>query len=162
VGCSLLEGWQRFGESYCLHQTVEAEDIVFFRNIGVRLRCWMTSSPRRSRSECTLPLKPQIFVTDLSTRCYGHQAYCPVFNPLNVELNSICHLLVLLGNLTFMGPCIVNIFQYISVKMQSYTVYSYLETALHVSGGTCNHHREHHRIQLYALPMIVASTTRNM
>jgi hypothetical protein len=34
-------------------------------------------------------------------------------NPLNSELNSICHLLELLANLKFMGPCIVNIFQYI-------------------------------------------------
>jgi hypothetical protein len=32
-----------------------------------------------------------------------------MFNPLNSELNSICHLLVLLGNLTFMGKCIVSI-----------------------------------------------------
>jgi hypothetical protein len=32
--------------------------------------------------------------------------------------------------LTFMGPCIVSIFQYISNKMQRYTVYLYLETAL--------------------------------
>jgi hypothetical protein len=58
-------------------------------------------------------------------------------------------LLVLLGNLTFMGPCIVSIFQYtrISNKMQRYTVYLYLKTALHVSDGTSSHHRE--RIQLY-------------
>jgi len=46
-----------------------------------------------------------------------------------------------------MGPCIVSIFQYISNKMQRYTVYLYLETALHVSGGTSTHHQE--RIQLY-------------
>ena len=46
----------------------------------------------------------------------------------------------------FMGPCIVSIFQYISNKMQRYTFYLYLETALHVSGGT-THHQE--RIQLY-------------
>jgi hypothetical protein len=46
-----------------------------------------------------------------------------------------------------MGPCIVNIFQYISNKMQRYTVYLYMETALHVSGGTFTHHKE--RIQLY-------------
>jgi len=46
-----------------------------------------------------------------------------------------------------MGPCIVNIFQYISNKMQLYPVYLYLETALHVSGGTSTHHQE--RIQLY-------------
>jgi hypothetical protein len=31
--------------------------------------------------------------------------------------------------------------------MQRYTVYLYLETALHVSGGTSTHHQE--RIQLY-------------
>jgi hypothetical protein len=37
-----------------------------------------------------------------------------------------------------MGPYIVSIFQYICNKMQRYTVYLYLETALHVSGGTSN------------------------
>jgi hypothetical protein len=73
--------------------------------------------------------------------------YYVLLNPLNAELIPICHLLVLLGDLTFMGPCIVSIFQYISNKMQRYTVYLYLETALHVSGGTFTHHQE--RIQLY-------------
>jgi hypothetical protein len=58
-------------------------------------------------------------------------------NPLNVELNPICHSLILLGDLTFMGTCIVSIFQYISNKIQRYTVYLYLETALHVSGDRC-------------------------
>jgi hypothetical protein len=47
----------------------------------------------------------------------------------------------------FTGTCIVSIFQYISNKMQRYTVYLYLETALHVSGDTSTHHQE--RIQLY-------------
>jgi hypothetical protein len=49
----------------------------------------------------------------------------------------------------FMGPCIVSIFQYmcISNKMQRYIDYLYLETALHVSGGTSTHHQE--RIQMY-------------
>jgi hypothetical protein len=42
-----------------------------------------------------------------------------------------------------MGKCIVSI----SNKMQRYTVYLYLETALHISGGTSNHHQE--LIQLY-------------
>ena len=46
-----------------------------------------------------------------------------------------------------MGTCIVSIFQYIFNKMQRYTVYLYLETALHVSVGTSTHHQE--RIQLY-------------
>jgi hypothetical protein len=71
------------------------------------------------------------------------------FNPLNAELNPICLLLVLLGDLTFMVPYIVSIFQYtwISNKMQHYTIYLYLETSLRVSGGTSTHHQEH--IQLY-------------
>jgi hypothetical protein len=46
-----------------------------------------------------------------------------------------------------MGPCIVSIFQYISNKMQRYTVYLCLETALHISGDTSTNH--HERIQLY-------------
>jgi len=45
----------------------------------------------------------------------------------------------------FVGPCIINIFQYISNKMQLYAVYLYLETAqfpdincvkLHLVGNT--------------------------
>jgi len=68
-------------------------------------------------------------------------------NPLNSELNPTCHLLILLGDLTFMDRCLVSIFQYISNKMQRYTVYVYVETSLHVSGGTSTHHQE--RIQLY-------------
>jgi hypothetical protein len=47
----------------------------------------------------------------------------------------------------FMGLCIANIFRYMSNKMQLYTVYLYLETALHVLGVTSTHHQE--RIQLY-------------
>ena len=46
-----------------------------------------------------------------------------------------------------MGPCITNIFQYISNKMQLYAVYLYLETGLQVLGVTSTHHQE--RIQLY-------------
>jgi hypothetical protein len=49
----------------------------------------------------------------------------------------------------FMVPYIVNIFQYtrVSNKIQRYTVYLYLKTALHDSGGTSTYHQE--RIQLY-------------
>jgi hypothetical protein len=47
----------------------------------------------------------------------------------------------------FIDPCIVSIFQYISNKMQRYTVCLCLETALHVSGGIFTHHQD--RIQLY-------------
>jgi hypothetical protein len=42
-----------------------------------------------------------------------------------------------------MGKCVVSI----SNKIQLYTVYLYLETALDVSGGTSNNYQE--RIQLY-------------
>jgi hypothetical protein len=33
--------------------------------------------------------------------------------------------------------------------MQRYTVYLYMETALHVSGGTSTHRQEHIHVQLY-------------
>jgi hypothetical protein len=46
-----------------------------------------------------------------------------------------------------MDPYIVSIFQYIFKKMQRYTVYLYLETALHVLDGNSTHHQE--GIQLY-------------
>jgi hypothetical protein len=79
-------------------------------------------------------------------------------NPLNAKLNPICQLLVLLGDLTFVGPCIVSIFHYtcISNKTQPYTVYLYLEAALHVSGGTSTHHQE--RIQLYLQHLVFVTT----
>jgi hypothetical protein len=46
--------------------------------------------------------------------------------------------------------------------MQRYTVYSYLENPLHVSGGTSTHHQE--RIQLYrqhlvfVTPLLLSAT----
>jgi hypothetical protein len=53
-----------------------------------------------------------------------------------------------------MGPCIVSIFQYISNKMQRYPVYLYLETALHVSGGTSTHHQESIKLYLQHLVFV--------
>jgi len=50
-------------------------------------------------------------------------------------------------HLTFMGPCIVIIFQYISNKMQHYTVYFIWKLLYMFSGGTITHHQE--RKQLY-------------
>jgi len=56
-------------------------------------------------------------------------------------------------NVTFMGPSIVRIFQY-TTYVQDATLHSllYLETALHVSGGTSTHHQE--RMQLYLQHMV--------
>jgi len=62
-----------------------------------------------------------------------------------------------------MGPCIVNIFQFISNKVQLYTVDLYLETDVHVSGGTSTHHQK--RMQLYlqhlvfVTPLLLLATT---
>jgi hypothetical protein len=50
-----------------------------------------------------------------------------------------------------MGKCIVSI----SKKMQRHTIYLYLETFLHVSGGTSTHHQE--RIQLYLQHLVVVT-----
>jgi hypothetical protein len=72
------------------------------------------------------------------------------FNTLKSKQNTIFYIQLNIAlvvvtqktNLTFMGPCIVNIFQYISNKMQRYTVYLYLancstcfEWYLHPSSG---------------------------
>ena len=61
-----------------------------------------------------------------------------------------------------MGPCIVSIFQYIFNKMQRYTVYLYLETALHVSGGNSTHHQECILLYLqhlvFVTPLLLSAT----
>jgi hypothetical protein len=85
-----------------------------------------------------------------------HKEHSPsirkMINSLNAELIPMYHLLILLGGLTFMGPCIVSI----SNKMQRYTVYLYLETALHNSGGITTHHQE--RIQLYLKHLVFVTS----
>jgi hypothetical protein len=40
--------------------------------------------------------------------------------------------------------------------MQRYTIYLYLETALHISGGTSTHHQE--RMQLYLHHLVFVTT----
>ena len=44
-------------------------------------------------------------------------------------------------------------FQYTSNKIR-YAVYLYLETALHVSGGICTHHKEHTQLYLQHLVLV--------
>jgi uncharacterized membrane protein len=57
-----------------------------------------------------------------------------------------------------MGPCIVSIFQYtrISNKTQRYTVYLYLETALHISGSISTHHQESMQLHLQHLVFVTS------
>ena len=43
---------------------------------------------------------------------------------------------------------------YISNKIQRYTVYLYLETALHISGGISSHHQEHTQLYLQHLVLV--------
>ena len=50
--------------------------------------------------------------------------------------------LKLYSGLTFMGPCIANVFSNITNKMQRYASYLFLWNALHVSGGSFAHHQE--------------------
>ena len=45
-------------------------------------------------------------------------------------------------NLTFMGPCIANVFSSTTNKMQRYTLYLFLWNALHASGGFSTNHQE--------------------
>jgi hypothetical protein len=56
---------------------------------------------------------------DTTNRSYSKQPFFKIevepLNPLNAELNPMCHLLILFGDLTFMGNCIVSV----SNKMQS-------------------------------------------
>jgi hypothetical protein len=124
---------------------------------GELRKLWDSLSELRS-SVCERQLEGTVMRPALCQNCAVYSVFSSgktshskiaQFNPLNVELNAICHLLLLLGYFTFMGPCIVSIFQYtcISNKMQHYIVCLYLETALHVLGGTSIHHQE--RIQPY-------------
>ena len=55
------------------------------------------------------------------------------------------------GRVTGFVNFIECIFQCISNKMQRYTVYLYLETALHISGGISTHHQEHTQLYLQQL-----------
>jgi hypothetical protein len=54
-----------------------------------------------------------------------------------------------------------DLFQYISNKMQLYTVYLYLETALYLAGDTSTHHQE--CIQLYlSLPLAIGEEVEQL
>jgi hypothetical protein len=55
----------------------------------------------------------------------------------------------------------MSIFQYISNKMQRYTVYLYLETFLHVSGSTFTHHQKGIQLHLqhlvFVTPLLISA-----
>ena len=52
------------------------------------------------------------------------------------QLSDVCK------NLTFMGPCITNVFPSATKSMQRYTIYLFLWNTQHVSGDSSAHHQE--------------------
>jgi hypothetical protein len=69
------------------------------------------------------------------------------FNNLHSCLASI--------NLTFIGPCIETIILiYISKEMQTLHSLFYLETTLHVLGGTSTHPQERKQLYLQHLVLV--------
>ena len=73
----------------------------------------------------------------------------------NIFLRNLCNSgQICLMNLTFKGLCIISMFQYTANKMQRYTVYLRLETALHVSGGVSTRHQEHTQLYLQYLVLV--------
>ena len=87
-----------------------------------------------------------LFISGNCSTCFGCYFHPSSGADTTVPTASgICHTVAATCRLA--GTCDANIFQYISNKIQLYTVYLYLETDLHVSGVTFTHHQE--RIQLY-------------
>jgi hypothetical protein len=74
---------------------------------------------------CVCAYLIQVSELHVHFRRIAMSTHIPIINPLNAELNPIFHLLVLLGDLTFMGPCIVSIFQYMCIcnKIQRYSLF---------------------------------------
>jgi hypothetical protein len=75
------------------------------------------------------PSRADLIHSHCPLNCHGHNAPIVSAEFFRELLNLF---LPLLHFLTFMGLRIVSIFQYLSTKMQRYTVYLYLETALGV------------------------------
>jgi hypothetical protein len=110
--------------------------------------CGAMFAVHKSRVNSSEYQQPIVSIFQVSyTTVYGMRMRWLRIDWLNLYFNLGKYNLHYLFFLKFMSPCIVNIFQYISNKMQRYTGLLYLETALHVSGGTSTYHQE--RIQLY-------------
>jgi hypothetical protein len=77
--------------------------------LSAKVACPMILLGPLSRSKLDSKYTCKVTLTRSRNHCYNENA-------------TMCSL-----NLTFMGPCNTSIFQYISNKMQLYTVYLYLE-----------------------------------
>jgi hypothetical protein len=69
---------------------------------------------------------------DVTVLCLTCELIFSYLNPLKAELNPICHLLVLLGDLTFISTCIISIFQYIYTTRCNVTQFLYIWKLLYM------------------------------
>ena len=69
------------------------------------------------------------------------EPFCIIILRQNLTYNKVEEEYISL-NLTFIGPCIANVFSSIINKMQSYPIYLFLWNALHFSGGSSAHQQE--------------------
>jgi hypothetical protein len=112
------------------------------KHAGIRtaLFCVVTQrvvaiSYRRLGTTCRFKTRPDKIVwkcqqeVPLTTRCV-----------IMKERSVLIYFAVEFGQVFGQAESTEDIFQYISNKMQFYTVYLYLETALHVLGVTSTHH----------------------
>jgi hypothetical protein len=108
---------------------LEDQGNTIIPNIDIYSSCDAASNSRTQEFSTTLlqklrTLQPLFPYTQIDYLCPGH-----VFYEAKIKLLNI-------------------IFLYICNKMQFYTVYLYLETALRVLGGTIAHHQEHKQLYL--------------
>jgi len=114
--CEVRWPWKMFNHSALLSWRTEEEIHIFQKKFLDKQRksCPFTY-PKRRKWASSDTLYSFIVIAVV---------FCNFKNSTQVTWIALIYL-------TFMGPCIVNIFQYISNKMQLYTVYLYLETAVH-------------------------------
>ena len=93
----------------------------------------------------------------IASRLIPHDLFTSIFRE---KYRIIKRLFVII--LTFMGPCISNIFSSITNKMLRYTSYLFLWNAVHVSGGSCAYHQELknciYRIGYFVKPFLLPAT----
>jgi hypothetical protein len=122
--CQLFSkgNWKQFPSINCTHY-IAATVRVISKWLGAvvlkgrrKFSNWQKLLQTGNRKKCVICRgcrKSELFVSDspnFETKNTNMTLQIDYFNLLNAELNSISHLLVLLGNLTFMGPCIVYIY----------------------------------------------------
>ena len=110
----------------------------------------MFTALRQDKPSCNYDCRYSIVIPYRLTS-YFHKSF---ENTSKIYPYLIHELYLSLANSTFRGPSIVSIFQYISNKMQRYTVYLYLENALYISASISTHHQQHTQLYLQHLVLV--------